>query len=264
MFNPNELILNRIRSVEEYDIETSDLMGRYTNIETPSLSLTAEGRTVTDARGSEIATFYDAQSGTFSFTNSLHSLDLLASQFGTEKVVADTGSTITVPVSETIEIAADNTVTLKYVPVGEEGAEVKYVQVINSNNEFGEKFEVSASPAAGKFTINAEQKKITLPEGTRGRVFVTYERTSEEAVQVTKTSDSVPAVRKLIIHAIFCDKCNQNIVYSGVIICYRAQIDPTSIELNLTSDGKHSASYRLQTNICEEPAKLCDVIVAKD
>ena len=32
-FNPNELVLERIRAVEEYDPSTMELQGRYTQIE---------------------------------------------------------------------------------------------------------------------------------------------------------------------------------------------------------------------------------------
>ena len=162
-FNPNELVLERIRSVEEYDTATNELLGRYTQIESPSLKTSADGTEVTDAMGASIMTFYNAQKGTFDFTNSLFSLDLAASQFGTKKKVAGTDNKIIVPVSETIAIGSDHTVKLKYVPVGTEGAEVKYVKVINANNTFGETYEVSALAGDGKFTLNAETKTITLP-----------------------------------------------------------------------------------------------------
>lgn len=61
MFNPNELVLEKIRAVEEYDPATSELTGRYTQIEEPSLKTSADGTTVTDAMGAEIVTFYQAQ-----------------------------------------------------------------------------------------------------------------------------------------------------------------------------------------------------------
>jgi hypothetical protein len=112
-FNPNELILEKIRAVEEYDPTTSELVGRYTQVESPSLKTSADAKEVTDAMGASIATFYGAQKGTFSFSNSLHSLDLLASQSGNAKEVASAEAKITMPVSETITIAADHTVTLK-------------------------------------------------------------------------------------------------------------------------------------------------------
>lgn len=233
-FNPNELVLEKIRAVEEYDPATMELSGRYTQIEDPSLKTSADGTQVTDAMGAEIVTFYNAQQGTFSFTNSLHSLDLMASQFGSKKEIADADNKIVIPVSEVITIA-NNIATLKYAPVGD-----------------------------GKFTIDASNKTLTFPEGTEGRVFVQYERESEAAVKVTKKTDGVPEIKTLLIHAIFHEPCNTNIVYSGVIFVPRAQINPESVEVNLTSDGKHSAEYRLQKPYCDDNAKLFDIIVSED
>ena len=191
MFNPNELILEKIRAVEEYDPATSELTGRYTQVEDPSLKTSADATEVTDAMGAPIQTFYRAQKGTFDFSNSLFSLDLAASQFGTVKKVASDVNKITMPVSETIAIGSDHTVILKYVPVGTAGAEVKYVKVINSNNTFGETYEVSATAAAGKFTIDAATKTITLPNTVTGKVFVNYEKETSTAVQVAKRTDGV-------------------------------------------------------------------------
>lgn len=264
MFNPNELILEKIRAVEEYDTSTDELVGRYTQIEEPNLNTSSDSEDVTDAMGTPIHTFYRNPQGTFSFTNSLHSLDLMASQLGSDKVIATSENKIIMPVSETITIGSDNTVKLKYVPVGTKGAEVKYVKVINTNNTFGDTYEVSPTGGDGKFTINAETKTITLPSGTTGRVFVSYNKETETAVKVSKTTDGMPPVRKLHIHAIFRDPCDANLIYAGIIQCQRAQIDPSSVDINLTSAGKHGASYRLQKPYCQEEATLFDIIVSED
>lgn len=266
-FNPNELVIERVRSVEEYDPETKELTGRYTQIEDPSLSLSADGTDVTDAMGAPITTFYNAQSGTFGFSNSLFSMDLAASQFGTEKVVASGEKKITVPVSETIEIGSDHTVTLKYVPVGVSGAEVAYVKVINADNTFGETYKVTSgavSTGTKVFKIEAESKKITLPDDVTGRVFVNYNRESENAAVVTKTTNDIPKVKSLIIHVIFRNPCNTNDVIAGIISCPRAQVDPSSVEINLTADGKHAVSYLLRKMYCDDNAKLLDIIVSRD
>ena len=263
-FNPNELVLERIRAVEEYDPSTMELQGRYTQIESPSLKTSASGTQVTDAMGAEITTFYNAQQGTFSFTNSLHSLDLMANQFGGAKEVAGKDKKIKISVSEIIELK-DNVATLKYVPVGTTGAEVKYAKVINENNTFGATFTVSPTEAEGAFVVDASARTLTFPDKTTGRVFVQYERESETAVRVTKTTDGLPVVKTLVVHAIFHDPCNVNIVYSGVIYIPRAQINPEAVELNLTPDGKHSAEYRLQKPYCDDSnAKLFDIIVSED
>lgn len=266
-FNPNELVIEKVRAVEEYDPETKELIGRYTQIEDPSLSLSADGTDVTDAMGAPITTFYNAQSGTFGFSNSLFSMDLAASQFGTTKIVATSENKVTVPVSETIEIGSDHTVTLKYVPVGTTGAEVTYVKVINSDNTFGETYKVTSGDATTGtkvFKIEAASKKITLPDDVTGRVFVNYNRESEKAAIVTKTTNDIPQVKSLLIHVIFHDPCNTNNIIAGVISCPRTQIDPSSVEINLTSDGKHAASYLLRKAYCDESAKLLDIIVSRD
>lgn len=263
-FNPNELVLEKIRAVEEYDISTNELTGRYTQIEDPSLKTSADAAEVSDAMGTPIMTFYNAQKGTFDFTNSLFSLDLAASQYGSKKVVADVDNKIKMPVSETITIGSDHTVTLQYVPVGTAGAEIKYVKVTNSNNTYGKTYEVSATPGEGKFTLDASAKKITLPDDVTGRVFVNYERETENAVQVVKRTDGVPEVKTLLIHAIFHDPCNVNLVYAGVIRCPRAQIDPSSTEISLKQDGKHSASYILSKEYCADDSKLFDILVSQD
>lgn len=263
-FNPNELVIERVRAVEEYDPETKELLARYTQIEDPALNLSADGTDVTDAMGAPITTFYNAQSGTFGFSNSLFSLDLAASQFGAKKQTATSSDKITVPVSETITIGSDNTVTLKYTPVGTSKAEIKYVKVINSDNTFGKTYTLSATADEGKFTLDAASKKITLPAGTTGRVFVNYNRESEKAAIVTKRTNATPEVKSLLIHVIFHDPCNTNNVIAGVVSCPRAQIDPSSIDINLTSDGKHAASYLLRRAYCDEEGKLLDIIVSAD
>ena len=266
-FNPNELLLEKIRSVEEYDPATMEMMGRYTQIESPVLTTTADGTQVTDAMGAEIATIYNAQQGTFSFTNSLHSLDLMASQFASKKEVADEGKKITTYVSEILTING-LVAKLSYVPTGVEGAEVQFAKVINANNTYGKTFKVNQEDQEGCFVVDASAKTLTFHTGevkTGDKVFVQYTRESDKAVRVTKTTDGVPEVRTLLIHALFHDPCNINLTYAGVIYVPRAQINPESVELNLTPDGKHSAEYRLQKPYCDTgDAKLFDIIVTED
>lgn len=287
-FNPNELILEKIRAVEEYDIATNELTGRYTQIEEPSLQTSAEGTQVTDAMGAEIATFYNSQTGKFSFSNSLFSLDLAASQFGGKKETATDSTNIIVPVSEVIEITQETdestnktscVANLTYTPVGDKGKEVAYAKIINNNNTFGETYTFSAVNATTKqtedgntdnkktentFVVDAENRKLIFPEGTKGRVFVQYNHDSKKAVRVTKKTDSVPEVRTLIIHALFRDPCKTTKVYAGVIHVPRAQINPESVEVSLKADGKHAAEYKLQKQYCDESAKLFDIIVSSD
>jgi hypothetical protein len=188
---------------------------------------------------------------------------LLAEQFSSDKNIASEEKKIVVPVSEVLEIVG-NKVTLRYVPVGTTGAEIKYVQLVNDENEFGETLEVSAAAAEGKFTIDAATKTLTFNAGTAGKVIVDYEAAMADAISLAKTTDSMPPVRTLHVHCYFRNKCDSNIKYIGVIEFPRAQIDISSVDVSLTPDGGHAVTYKLQKPYCDEAGKLCEVFVYKD
>ena len=262
-FNPNEVVFEKIRYIEEFDPSTMQLLSRVTNAKEPALNFSSEGTTVTDAQGAEIVTFYNAATGTLSYTNAITSFDLMAEQFSSEKNVATESNKIIVPVSEVLEITG-NKVVLKHIPVGTAGAEIKYVQLINDENEFGETLEVSASVAAGKFTVDAANKTLTFNAGLSGRVIVDYQAEMAEAISLAKTTDSMPPVRTLHVHCYFRNKCNSNVKYIGVLRFERAQIDISSVDINLTPDGGHGVTYKLQKPYCNETGKLCEVFVYND
>ena len=90
-FNPNELIIDRVRYVTAHDLETKEMLFMLTQIEDPSLNCTAEGEDVVDAVGALITTMYRSKQAEFTATNSLFSLDLAAAQYGTQKKVAGEG-----------------------------------------------------------------------------------------------------------------------------------------------------------------------------
>lgn len=262
-FNPNEVVFEKIRYIEAFDPTSRQLLSRLTNVKEPTLNFSSEGTPVTDAQGAEIVTFYNAAQGTLSYTNAIHSFDLLAEQFSSEKAIASEEKKITAPVSEVLDIVA-NKVTLRYVPVGTAGAEIKYVQLVNDENEFGETLEVSATAAEGKFTIDAAAKTLTFNADTVGRVIVDYETEMTEAISLAKTTDAMPPVRTLHVHCYFRNKCDSNIKYIGVIVFPRAQIDISSVDVSLTPDGGHAVTYKLQKPYCDEAGKLCEVFVYKD
>lgn len=262
-FNPNEVVFEKIRYIEEFDPTSGQLISRLTNVKEPSLNFSSEGTPVTDAQGAEIVTFYNASQGTLTYTNAIHSFDLLAEQFSSEKNVASSTNVIKAPVSEVLEIK-ESKVTLKYVPTGLEGGEIKYVQLLNDENEFSETLEVSATVADGKFSIDATTKTLTFNDGVKGRVIVDYETNMEEAISLAKTTDSMPPIRTLHVHCYFRNKCDSNIKYIGVLRFPRAQVDISSVDVSLTPDGGHSVTYKLQKPYCDESGKLCEVFVYKD
>lgn len=277
-FNKNELILDKVRSMTTHDLATGKMLFRLTSLEDPSLQCTAEGEEITDAIGAVITTLYRAKKATFSATNSLISLDLAAAQYGAKKVAAgvtknEKGNIIAPTITDyTYEIIAipmeeaeDGTkkpateVKLAHVPVNE----IKYIYSIE-NNEVGTAYAAASAASATEFVI-AEDGTITLPTDLTGKIYVEYQYETENAVRIVNKASQFPEACSAIVYAYFRDKCNENLVYSGKIIIKKAKLNPESIELALTSTGKHSFEMTMMRDYCAEEGEdeLFSIIVAE-
>lgn len=257
-FNKNELLLDRVRSMTFNDLSTGEMLFRLTQLEDPTLTCTSEGEEVTDALGSVITTLYRSKKATFSATNSLVSLDLAAAQYGTKKEVAETGKEIVTRTFETITIpdGADS-VKLAHKPANKD--DVKFIYSI-ANGELGKSYKAGANASDTEFVV-AEDGTITLPTGLTGKIYVEYEFKTENAVRIVNKASKFPEAAKVVIYAIFRDACNENVVYSGVIVCPKAKFNPESVELALTSTGKHAFELNMMKDYCEDDGDLFTIIV---
>lgn len=254
--NPNELVLERVREVTFSDLSDGSIIGRLTSVEESSLKTSAEGEDVTDAVGSVITTIYRAKNGEFTATNSLFSLDLAAQQFGASKKLASDTDKIIVPATETLEIK-DGKVTLAHVPVNE----LKHIYKLE-NKQLSEKFEVATTAGADNFAINGQE--ITVPTGiTEGTIYVEYEYETTSGAMVTNKSNDFPQAVGVKIYAIFRDTCNENVKYAGTIVAKKGKLDPSQIDIALTSTGKHAFTVKFMKDYCAEDADLFSIIIAE-
>ena len=259
-FEKNEMILDRVRSLTAHDLGDGHMLFRLTSLEDPTLGCTAEGEEVTDAIGAVITTLYRAKRATFSATNSLVSLDLAAAQYGAEKEVGSATKKIVDYTYEIITIPADDTkVKLAHAPVND----VKYIYSV-ADGEIGTTYEAGSTAEATKFVI-AEDGTITLPTGLTGKIYVEYQYENENAVRVVNRASQFPEACKVVIYAYFRDKCNENVVYSGKVICPKAKLNPESVELALTSTGKHPFEFTMMKDYCSEEGsdELFTIVVSQ-
>lgn len=242
------------------DLSTGEMLFRLTSLEDPTLTCTAESEEVTDALGSVITTLYRSKKATFSATNSLVSLDLAAAQYGTKKEVGEKDKEIVTRTFETITIPdSATTVKLAHKPANKD--DVKFIYAI-ANGELGKSYKAGSTESATDFVIS-EDGTITLPTGLTGKIYVEYEFKAENAVRIENKASKFPEAAKVIIYAYFRDKCNENVVYSGVVICPKAKLNPESVELALTSTGKHAFELNMMKDYCEEDGDLFTIIVSE-
>lgn len=259
--NVNELVLDKIRSLVTYGRTDGKMLFRLRSIEEPSLQCTAEGDEVTDAIGNVITTIYRAKKATLSASNSLISLDLAAAQYGTTKEVATSESKIVDLTYDILTVASgDTTVQLSKTPYNKDNILWIYSLV---DGEVGTAYAADTTASATKFTVTAEGV-ITVPTGFTGKLYVEYEYQSENAVRVVNKANEYPTECKMVVYAYFRDKCNDNTVYSGKIICPRAKLNPEQVELALTTTGKHAFEFKIEKDYCDETDdELFTIIVAQ-
>lgn len=249
------VILDKVRSLSAHDLSTGQMLFRLTSLEDPTLSCTTESEEVTDAVGSIITTMYRAKKATFSASNSLFSLDLAARQFGATKEVLADGEKMSDYIYEILTIK-NGKVTLSQIP----NATVKYIYSI-VDGEIGTAYKAGAVVSETEFVI--DQKEITVPTGLTGKVYVEYTYDNTNAMRVKNMTGTQPEACSLVIYAYFRDKCNENIVYSGKIICPKAKLNPEQVELALTSTGKHAFEFKFQKDYCSEEEELFSIIVSQ-
>ena len=265
-FNKNEVLLDRVRSLTCHDLETNEMLLRLTSLEDPSLNTSAEGEEVVDAVGALITTLYRAKRATFSASNSLVSLDLAAAQYGSKKEIG-------VDVDHAYEILEikNGEVTLSKTPI--EGS-VKWVYVIDKN-EVGAAYDATGAAATDTQAVVAANGTITLPtavdeDGNKifadgKKVYVEYTYENKNAVRVVNRASEFPSAVSVVIYAYFRDVCNENKIYSGKIICPKAKLNPESVELALTSTGKHPFEFVINRDYCAEEGddELFEIIISE-
>lgn len=260
-FNVNEVILDKVRSLTANDFD-GKMLFRVTSLEDPSLNCTAEGEEITNAIGALITTLYRAKKAEFSATNSLMSLDLAAAQYGSKKELAPTDDPNFegfVDYDYEILPVDGETVKLKREPIVDS---IKYIYAV-------EKGEVSTAYKVGSAVTNteamvADDGTITLPTSvTSGKVYVEYQFRNKKAMRIVNKASEFPTACSIVIYAYFKDKCNENLTYSGKIICPKAKLNPESIELALTSTGKHPFAFTCMQDYCEEDNELFTIIISE-
>lgn len=220
MFDLNNFVIDRIVRGVALSQKDDSVLFSINQIQNASLNCASESTDAVDALGTPIATFYRAKSAEFSAENALFDMQLMATQLGTKKKVANADAKITVPAMETFTVESGKEYTLKHMPkVAKEGVPaISEIYALNGDSTFGVKYSVATAAADGKFAISGQ--KLTLPTdvavGTE--MFVMYEYETENAVEVVNSATEFPVGCKFIMEVLGCDVCDQtNLIYAYVI-----------------------------------------------
>lgn len=258
-FDINNMVIDHVLRGIMVSSSDGSVLWSINQITEPQLSITTESAEAVDALGSTIATFYRSKKAEFTANNSMFDLGLYAAQNGTEKEIASSDHKVVVPVFETLTVSDENKeVVLKHTPKANPSA----VYLLKGDGTLGDKIEYSSTTAAGKFTYDSADHKITLPTTvTAGQeYFIQYEYESEKAVAVTGDAINFPKAGKFIMEILGADVCDQTDLIHAYVIFPNAKLK-ADVDVSFTTDGNHPFTIEANQAYCDSKKTLFQIVV---
>lgn len=249
-FDINNFVIDRVTRGVALSQKDDSVLFSINQMQNVSLNCASEATDAVDALGTPIATFYRAKSAEFSAENAIFDMNLMATQLGTAKKVASSGSKITAPAMESFTYGT-GTYELKHTPK----VAPNEIYVLNGDSTFGKKFKKGTNASDSEFSI--ADKTVKLPTGLNAddELFVMYDYETESAVEVVNSATEFPVGCKFIMEVLGCDVCDQTTLVHAYVIFNNFKLSP-DFDWSIATDGAHPFSGKAQQAYCDKEKRL--------
>lgn len=256
--------VNRGYGIYRVDGSTNWLLTQITNL---NIKTEGEKETKNDADGIPVANFWKAKNVTVTGNTSFLSLDFTAAQWGTKKKVATSVSKITTPFSEDFKTTASQTTyTLKHIPYGVKGAEIKSIMAMSKDDSVTTTYKLGTGTAtASTFLLDADKKQITLPTGieTGTRFFIPYEYLSESSVAIVNSAKEFPQAEKVVFEVTGYNICDAQTAIVFYIVMENGTLSVNS-EIPVGTTDEIPFEINAAQDYCSDDKDLIKIIVPGD
>lgn len=182
----------------------------------------------------------------------------MATQLGTAKKVASSGSKITAPAMESFTYGT-GTYELKHAP----NVAPNEIYVLNGDSTFGKKFKKGTNASDSEFSI--ADKTVKLPTGLNAddELFVMYDYETESAVEVVNSATEFPVGCKFIMEVLGCDVCDQTTLVHAYVIFNNFKLSP-DFDWSIATDGAHPFSGKAQQAYCDKEKRLFSIVIPSE
>ena len=249
-FDINNFVIDRVIRGVALSQKDDSVLFSINQMQNVSLNCASESTDAVDALGTPIATFYRAKSAEFSAENAIFDMNLMATQLGTAKKVASSGSKITTPAMESFTYGTGN-YELKHTPK----TVPNEIYVLNGDSTFGKKFVKGTAASDSEFAIT--NKTLALPTGLAAtdELFVMYDYETDSAVEVVNSATEFPVGCKFIMEILGCDVCDQTSLIHAYLIFPNFKLSP-DFDWSIATDGAHPFSGKAQQAYCDKEKRL--------
>ena len=188
-----------------------------------------------------------AKTGTFTASNAMLNLNILAAKSGSSPIIASVGSTIRVPVIKTVDAGSTLDIT------GYEAGTV-FVNALDADGSMGSAYTLDTTSSTTKFSISSNT--LTPPtDANETRYIVKYSKIISEGTEIVNYANKFPNTIQLLIKALCVDPCNADTLQAVYIKLPSFQPSPET-SISLTTDGTLEYSGDLQISYCEQDHPL--------
>lgn len=249
-FDINNFVIDRVTRGVALSQKDDSVLFSINQMQSVSLNCASESTDAVDALGTPIATFYRAKSAEFSAENAIFDMNLMATQLGTSKKVASSGSKITAPAMESFTYGT-GTYELKHTPK----VAPNEIYVLNGDSTFGKKFKKGTNASDSEFSIADKTVKLPTSLNADDELFVMYDYETESAVEVVNSATEFPVGCKFIMEVLGCDVCDQTTLVHAYVIFNNFKLSP-DFDWSIATDGAHPFSGKAQQAYCDKEKRL--------
>ncbi len=260
-FKLGDLIIDRIQMgyAEKFDGTPLYVLSQLSDA---SIEISAESKDTTDKDGVLIKRFWRAKTGTFTATNAMLNLNILAAQSGNEAQIAGSGANEQIIMPRIIIAQANENVTLTGYSSGVSDRAIT-VNALDTNGSMGKAYTLGTTASATEFAVSGTT--LTLPTDTNETQYIIkYDRAVTEGVKILNSADKFPKTVKLTLKALCVDPCHADELKGCYIVLPSFQPSPeTTIALG-GDDTSIDFTGDLQVNYCSTTKDLYTVYFCPD
>ncbi len=256
-FRLGDFIIDRIIMGYAETTDQKTPLYTLTQLSDASIEVTAESKDAVDAEGNLIKRFWQGKSGTFTATNAMLNLAILAAKSGNDAEFATADHVINMPKIVTVKA------TVTTMDVTDAVADTILVNAFTNDGSLGKAYTLGTTASATEFSVVSNTLTLPTDSDNTEKYVVKYTRKVTDGVKIVNGAGAYPKTVRLTLKAVGVAPCEPDILKPLYIVLPSFQPSPETT-INLTTDGQLDFNGDLQVAYCDEDKVLYQIFAAED
>ena len=256
-FRLGDFIIDRIIMGYAESTDQTTPLYTLTQLTDASIEVTAESKDATDAEGNLIKRFWQGKSGTFTATNAMLNLAILAAKSGNDAELATAENIINMPKIVTVKSSVTT------VDVTDAVADTILVNAFTNDGSLGKAYTLGTTASATEFSVVSNTLTLPVDASNTEKYVIKYIRKVDDGVKIVNGAGAYPKTVRLTLKAVGVAPCEPDTLKPLYIVLPSFQPSPETT-INLTTDGQLDFNGDLQVAYCDEDKVLYQIFAAED